>query len=194
MKVTVDIDPTNVGSVFGSVKKALSDYFEVAKDRESNVASNLFHAMDIFVALENIYSSKSTTNFYHYLGKFMEILENDTAVLPLAYKADPEKNYCTAVAEHQYGLIITESFSKLAELAYICSIGIENTEMHEKALNKSYLKKDSSQKEDASGNAHKSECTEEEHATINDLLIHVLREEFKDGPDVKIYIKTKGEI
>lgn len=188
MKVTVDIDPTNVGSVFGSVKKALSDYFEVAEDRESNAASNLFHAMDIFVALENIYSSESTTDFYRHLGKFMEMMKSVTNVLPLAYKADPEKNYCTAVAEHQYKLIISESFSKLAELAYICSIGIENTESHEKALNKS-----SSKKEFTLKSLHKSEDTEEEPTTINELLIHLLREEFKDDPDVKIYLKTKEE-
>lgn len=132
MKLTVDIDPTTTGSVFNSIKKALSDYFEVAEDRESTAASNLFYAMDVCVALENIYSSECTTDFYRYLGRFMEMLETVTNVLPLAYKADPEKNYCTAVAENQYMLIITESLSNLAKLAYTCSIGIEHTEEHEK--------------------------------------------------------------
>lgn len=53
------------------------------------------------------------------------------------------------------------------------------------------LNKFSSKEEFTPKNSRKSEGIKEEHATINELLIHLLREEFKDDPGVKIYLKTK---
>ncbi len=189
MKVTVDIDPTNIGSVFGSVKNALSNCFDASEAKEGNASSNLFHAMDILSSLESLYSVENSVEFYHYLGKFIETMEGKTRSLVPEFGTDPEKNIFKVIAENQYKHIITKSFSNIAELAYMCADGIYMTEKHEKKL-----KEASSQKEDASRNAQKSEGTKEEPVTISDLLIHHLREEFKDDPEVKIYLKTKGEI
>ena len=162
MKVTVDIDPTNVGSVFGSVKKALSNCFDVAEAKEGNASSNLFHAMDILSSLESLYSVENSVEFYHYLGKFIETMEGRTRSLVPEFGTDPEKNIFKVIAENQYKHIITKSFSNIAELAYMCADGIYLTENHEKKFKKS------SQVENASEHLHKIECTEKEHATIND--------------------------
>lgn len=188
MKVTVDIDPTNVGSVFGSVKKALLDpslQTEVKKDRAS---LNISSATKLLASLEALYSAKNSIEFYHYLGNFIETMgsmSNVRSLVPV-FGTNPVSEYFQVIAESQYSEIVNSAFANIASLAYMCAEGIHRTKKHANEFRKTH-----SRKEDVPENLHKSEGTEEEHATINDLLIHLLREEFKDDPGVKIYLKTK---
>lgn len=179
MKVTVDIDPTNIGSVFGSVKNALSNCFDVAEAKEGNASSNLFHAMDILSSLESLYSVENSVEFYHYLGKFIETMEGKTRSLVPEFGTDPEKNIFKVIAENQYKHIITKSFSNIAELAYMCADGIYMTEKHEKKL-----KEASSSDKINSYETHPDKKDEEEDIKFGDFYDLVVDEE-EDGTHVR---------
>lgn len=145
----------------------------------------------MLAALEALYSAKNSIEFYHYFGNFIETMGSmsNTNSLVTVFGTNPVSEYFQVIAESQYSSIIESAFSNIATLAYNCAEGIHRTKKHAEEFRKTH-----SRKEYVPEDLHKSEGTEEEHTTISDLLIHLLREEFKDDPDVKIYLKTKGEV
>lgn len=194
MKVTVDIDPANMGTVFGSVKKALCNGLEQPQAKNSidpRNARNIQRATKMLAALEALYSAKNSIEFYHYFGNFIETMSSvsNANSLVTVFGTNPVSEYFQVIAESQYSSIIEAAFSNIATLAYNCAEGIHRTKKHANEFRETH-----SRKEYISEDSHKSEDTEEEPTTINELLIHLLREEFKDDPEVKIYLKTKGEV
>ena len=188
MKVTIDIDPANMGTVFGSVKKALCDGLEQPEAKNSIDPRYIRRATEMLAALEALYSAKNSIEFYHYFGNFIETMSSmsNTNSLVTVFGTDPVNEYFQVIAEIQYSSIMRSAFSNIATLAYNCAEGIHKTKKHANEFRKTH-----SRKEYVSEDSHKREDTEEEPATISDLLIHLLREEFKDDPGVKIYLKTK---
>lgn len=190
MKVTVDIDPANMGTVFGSVRKALCNGLKQPQAKENIDPISIRRATKMLAALEALYSAKNSIEFYHYFGNFIETMGSvsNTNSLVTVFGTNPVSEYFQVIAESQYCSIITTAFSNIATLAYNCAEGIHRTKKHANEFRKTH-----SRKEYVSEDLHKSEDTKEEPTTINELLIHLLREEFKDDPDVKIYLKTKEE-
>ena len=190
MKVTVDIDPTNVGSVFGSVKKALLDPSLQTEVKRDKASLNISNATKLLASLEALYSAKNSIEFYHYLGNFIETMgsmSNVRSLVPV-FGTNPVSEYFQVIAESQYSEIVNSAFANIASLAYMCAEGILRTKKHTEEFRKTH-----SRREDVSENPQESKITteEEELVDISDCIIRFLSTGLEDTSDLKIYLKKK---